>query len=344
MVVLLMIASAAPASQTLPPGVRWTVALPAPPASAPVIAGNRIFLSTLPGVLRVLALHDGRELWQQAINADQPVVVEGERVYVAAGEAIHALGVTDGALAWRAPTGVLTAPVLVKDGWIIAASAAKLFAIRASDGQVIWSLDSGPQRERAAISGDLLFVPLASGFMRAHDLSTGAVRWERRLAGAPAEPLIVGDRLYAGATDKRFYRMKTQDGENDWPPIRVGAMVRTQAAADGERVFFAGLDNTVRAVRRSGGSQKWLRGVPFRPFEGPKVIGPAVVVAGNTTEVRLLNILDGRDAGKIIFPEPLALAPAFGVLDDGVVAAGVSGGLTEAWKLTVAAQPPAPQK
>ena len=81
-------------------------------------------------------------------------------------------------LAWRTPTGSLVAPLLAKDGWVIAASDSKLFALRAADGTVVWSRDSTAQRQRAAISGDLLLVPLASGGIRAHDLATGNVRWE----------------------------------------------------------------------------------------------------------------------------------------------------------------------
>ena len=320
-------------SQESPPGVLWTMALAAPPAMPPVIAGDHVFVTTLPGVLGAYSLKDHRELWRHTIVLDQPVAAEGDRVYVASGDALHALNAADHKTVWRAPTGAITAPLLVKDGWIVAASATRLYALRASDGEVIWSCDSGPLSARPAISGDLLFVPLASRSLRAHDLRTGAVRWDRRFEGSPAEPLIVGDDLYVGVSDKRFYSLKTKDGENDLPPIRVGTLVRTRPASDGERVFFVALDNIVRAVRRQGGSQAWLTPVSFRPFDGPQIIGSVLAVAGPTRDVRLLNLAGGVDTGKVSFPEPLALAPAFGVLDGQPVVAGISGGLSAAWKL-----------
>ena len=56
--------------------------------------------------------------------------MDGDRLFVAAGEAVHAFSVADGSVLWRTPTGALTAPPLAKDGWVIASSATKLFAIR----------------------------------------------------------------------------------------------------------------------------------------------------------------------------------------------------------------------
>jgi hypothetical protein len=50
----------------------------------------------------------------------------------------------------------------------------------------------------------------------------------------------------------------------------------------------------------------------------------------------LLNVLDGRPTGKIAFPEVLAFAPSVGTSGDAVVVAGITGGLTEAWKLWLA--------
>ena len=323
------------ASQELPAGIRWSVAIPAAPSSSPVIAGTHVFLATLPGLVTAYDLKDGREVWRETIAAERPLVASGEMVFVAAGEAVHALRQADGGVAWRRPTGTLTAPLMAKDGWVIAAAAQKLFALRASDGAVVWSIDSGPQQNRGAIEGDTLFVPLANGFMRALDLASGALKWERRLGGAPAEPLVVGDRVYVGATDKYFYCLDATDGEVDWP-IRVGASMRGRAATDGHRVFFTALDNLVRAVDRQDGAQRWQQGVPFRPFTGPVVASSSVLIAGPASEVQLLNPVNGTPAGKIAFPEALSLAPTIASLPDALVLAGVTGGLTESWKLWLA--------
>lgn len=325
-----------PVSQELPAGIRWKLPLSAAPAHPPLIAGERVFVSVLPGLVAAYDLKERRELWRETLNPEQAIVAEGDRLFVVSDEAVHAVNAADCSKVWRTPTGKLTAPLLVKDGWIIAASADKLFALRAADGEVIWSKDSGPQRERPAISGDLLFVPVASGSLRALALTTGDIQWQRPFGGAPAEPLIVGDSLYVGVTDKHFYSINARNGKDELPPIRVGTIVRTKAASDGKWVFFAGLDNLVRAIDRGGGSYQWMSPVKFRPFDGPRMMGPSVAIVGPSLDVVLLDPRDGKETGKISFPEPLALAPAFGTNDGTVVVAGISGGLTEAWMLWLA--------
>ena len=322
-------------SQDLPPGIRWSVALSAAPLTAPVISGDRVFLSSLPGVVSAHDIKDGRELWREAVNPDQPIVVEGAHLFIASGDTVQALQVADHSIAWNVSTGTVTAPLAVKEGWVIASSATRMVALRANDGAVIWQRETTLQRERAAIEGNMLFVPLASGRLQALDITSGNVRWERRFGGSPAEPLVVGNRLYVGAADKYFYCVKTSNGDIDWK-IRVGASIRGPASTDGERVYFAGLDNLIRAVSRGSGSQRWQRGVPFRPFAGPVVSGTSVLVAGPTNEVRMLDPVTGSESGRIAFPEPLVTAPAMGLAGGDTVVAGITGGLSESWKLWLA--------
>jgi outer membrane protein assembly factor BamB len=49
-------------------------------------------------------------------------------LFVASGEAIHALDAGSGSLAWRQPTGVLTAPPLVYEGWVVTATAGDVWS------------------------------------------------------------------------------------------------------------------------------------------------------------------------------------------------------------------------
>ena len=315
--------------------VLWSTALPAAPTAPPLFGANHVFLSTLPGIVTAYELKTGREAWRQTLATDQPVVADAELLFAASGEAVHALRQADSAVAWRRPTGTVTAPLLARDGWVIVPAGPKLFALRAADGSVVWSIDNGPQRERATIDGDTLYVPLANGKLRALELGTGTLRWEQRFAGAPAEPLVVGDRIYFGASDKYFYCAKTATGELDWRQ-RIGADIRGRAATDGDHIFFVGLDNLARAFGRETGSQRWHAGLAFRPFPSPTVAAASLWVAGPTAEVRQLNPLTGRDTGTLTFPERLAIAPAVLARADGLLVAGVSGGLTETWKLWMA--------
>ena len=130
--------------------------------------------------------------------------------------------------------------------------------------------------------------------------------------------------------------LDASDGEEEWR-IRVGSSIRGRASTDGERVFFAGLDNLIRAHGRSSGSQRWQHGVRFRPFAAPAVAAGSIFVAGPVNEVTILNAATGDETGKLTFPEPLVTAPAVGMSSAGeVLVAAITGGLNESWKLWLA--------
>lgn len=318
-----------------PPDIVWTVPIAAAPITSPLIASGHVLITHLPGIVAAHRAVDGERVWQTELSPEQPLAADGGNVFVVAGEAIHALRIIDGSVAWRAPTGTLTAPLLAKDGWVIASSGAKLKALRASDGTEVWTVEAPLQREASGISGDVLFVPSVDGRLRAIDLPTGRTTWERRIGGAPGEPLIVGDDLFVGASDRRFYSLDAVTGEERWTVSRIGAAILGRPSSDGERVFFAAVDNMIRAHDLDNGAQKWHAGLNFRPLGGPVTAGGSLVVTGPGTEIRLLRTADGRPAGSVSLPAKLAIAPGFAASDHGVEIAAITGGLEESWSLSL---------
>ena len=132
---------------TLLPARSLAIALAPPTAAPPLPADRRLVVSQLPRrppALRCIAgdrsssplqsrqsspriaLSDGAEVCASAeVRAEQPLAADDERVYVAAGEPIHALNAANGRVTWRAPLGAtLTAPALAHGGWVVAAAAA----------------------------------------------------------------------------------------------------------------------------------------------------------------------------------------------------------------------------
>ncbi len=317
-----------------PTTIAWTVPVAAAATTSPLIVGDLVIVAHLPGIVAAFRRADGAPSWRAELNPQQPLASDGTLLFVASGEAIHALRTADGSVAWRASAGTLTAPLLVKDGWLIDATAGKLTARRATDGSIVWTAEASLQRESAAISGNDLFVPLVDGRVLARDLTNGRIRWERRLGGAPREPLVVDEAIFLGADDKMFYSLHARSGEIEWR-MRVGSGIRGRASTDGARVYFAGLDNLVRAVDRWNGAQRWHTGVPFRPLAGPLVAGGSIFVLGAGTQMRVLLAADGANAGSITFPARVALMPAFSETSGGVILAAVTGGLEESWKLSL---------
>ena len=322
---------------SLPTTVKWSVAVSAP-TDSPAIGSDQIFVTLQSGVVAAHRLSDGGEVWHVELRADHPLALEGARVFVSAGDAVHALEAATGVVAWVAPTGTVAAPLLAQDGWlIVASSTGSLTAYRASDGQKMWTRDLGAQHTRPSIEGDTLYVPLDDGRLHALDLQSGADRWTRHLPGAPSEVLAFSDRIYVGAA-KQFYCLDAGDGENEWY-ARIGALLRGRPAAEGTRIFVTSIDNMLRAYDRNSGALVWHQSVPFRPF-APVVIDSAVVVPGNSADLLAFDVTSGRAAGQIKLPEILVMRPAFGTSGGGPVMAAFTGSLNSAWKLVLTAPAP----
>ena len=314
--------------------IAWTVGIPAAPNVSPILTAKIVVAGYLPGIVAGFDRADGRQVWTVELTPEQPLVTDGSFVFVAAAGAVHAVQLSDGRIAWSSPSGALTAPMVVKEGWLVAATGGKLTARRTTDGTPVWTVDAAAQREAAAITGDVLFVPQTDRRLVARNLLSGQVIWERRFGGQPEEPLAIGNRLYVGASDKMFYCVDAASGEIEWP-VRVGATIRGRAASDGERVYFVALDNLIRALDRINGAVRWHKGVPFRPWAGPIVANGSVFIAGPGAELRVLTAATGAPGTSVRFPGQLALNPGVLQTEEGAIFAAVTGSLAEAWKLSL---------
>ena len=306
---------------------------------APVMAGSTIVVPLSTGVIAAYALRDGAPAWSAELRAEQSLGADADRVYVAAGEAIHALAVVDGRVAWRVATGgPPTAPPLVQGGWVIAAAAGDLIAIRATDGTVMWRQHVGPVEFRPSIDGELLVASIVDGQIAALDVRDGSSRWTVKLGASPTEPVAIGGRVYVGTKDRYFYWIVSSSGRIEHHK-RVAAELLGRVAVTDDHVYYASLDNTVNAMRRRGGSMSWHQGVIYRPGAGPVVVGDAVIVPGYVDmPLPAFAAATGAPAGNLPFGGLLVALPLFITLPDGrdgVV--GAIGGLENKWMLTLRA-------
>jgi outer membrane protein assembly factor BamB len=309
------------------------VAVSVRPSAPPAIGADKIFLALQSGVIVAHHMSDGVEAWRVGMRADQPLAVDGARVFVASGEAVHALAAADASILWRVPTGTLTAPILVQDGWMVVASAKELAAFRSEDGARVWARELGPLHNLPTIEGDNLYVPLDDGRLFALDLRTGADRWVQRLVAPPkpgsaapalSEVLAYPDRLFLGTSDRRVLALNAVDGGMAWR-FSIGAVLRGRPVGDGTRVFVTAMDNEVRAFSRGNGALLWHPTLPFRPT-APVLIGAKLVVPGASAEVRAFDVT-GHPAGQIKLQTALQIPPAFSKSAGGQIMVGVTGSL-----------------
>ncbi len=307
-----------PPSSWLPVATRWTATLPAPAAAPAAAAGDRLFAALFDGRVAAVSLVDGSELWQ----VERAVVG-----WPAAGDGLFHAATPDGLLALDAGTGnvrwestleaSVSAPLLWRAGWLIVALETDvLLAMHAATGGVVWrQAIAGGVSVRPTIAGDRLYVSVDSGRIAVLELLTGALIWERRLGGAPREILVAGD-IFVGATDNYFYRLSPRDGALRWR-WRAGGDIAGLAAVDEDNVYFSSLDNTLWALDRSHGGQRWRELLPVRPAAGPGRAEDLIMQGGLSRELRLHGPSNGevyhqlQASAELAFP-PLTVADPLG--------------------------------
>jgi outer membrane protein assembly factor BamB len=282
----------------------WTLPLNSHITLPPTYDETHAYFTIEENRLVAYELAAGKQIWLvEAKPAFQPVS-DGRLVFINEADAIVARRVSDGTVAWRTPlaeplgcrpsVGSQTVIGITKSGTAV--------ALRAADGTIAWQqpIGTGPHAP-AAIAGDRLYAGV-QGLVVARRLDTGELIWERRVGGSPGEILALDDRIYLGSTDNFFYCLLTKDGQIDWR-WRTGADVTNAAVADAKRVYFVSLDNVLRALDRVTGGQQWMKALPLRPTAGPRLSGPLVIVAGQSSTIRTYAVKDGTAGPEIPLSE-----------------------------------------
>ena len=319
----------------LPIAILWSVELTTAVATAPVSDGGRVFLALRSAHFVALDAKDGREQWRIQKEVSTPFAVGDGLIFVSAGDAIEALRATDGASAWLVPRVKAAVPLVAAGGLVFAVTDAEILAIRASDGGIAWRHPAGGVRHAPALDGDRLYLGANDGRLLAMDAATGAVRWEKYVPGGVTALAAHRGLVYAGAGDKHLYCLDGRNGARRWP-FRVGAFVSGHIAVDDDRVYFAALDNVVRAVDRSNGNQRWKTPLSRRPIAGVRALGHVVFVPVAGAELVMLFDRTGERSGTIPLPGETArdTPPEVRETDAGLEVFVVTGGLSNKWQLT----------
>jgi outer membrane protein assembly factor BamB len=294
----------------------WTLALNNQLTVPPAYDATRVFFSIDGDRIVCYEVLSGTQQWLVTARPQMEPVTGDGLLFLVEPKALTALHVEDGSMAWQLPfTEQLVVRPVWDNGWLVlSTSAGSVLALRATDGQPIWSRDLGsPAHGLPALAADRVYASTQNGRVIALNVADGAQVWERRLGGAPNEILALDERLYVGAQDNFFYCLMTSDGRVDWR-WRTGGDVIGVPAFDEANVYVVALDNVLRALNRKSGGQRWLRALPFRPAWAPEKVGGTIVVAGQATSLRAYNIADGQSAGEV--PASAEIAAAVHVVEN----------------------------
>jgi PQQ-like domain len=221
---------------------RWT-SVPLASRIQPVVANNRLFIGSLTG--RMYALDAGydaqggspRTLWQHDLGSPirAGAAVDGDIVVVGVHHGmIYGLDAATGLQRWSFATAgaILSAPLISAGVAYIGSADGWYYALRTSDGSLIWKTDVGvPVLSSAALSSDggkLYFVAEnVQGYALA--TSNGAIVWQAQLqgqSGADRWPVVLQNLVIFRTMPLRFFHDLLHDGDdvmdragarqNDW--------------------------------------------------------------------------------------------------------------------------------
>jgi|CZKJ01.1.fsa_nt_gi outer membrane protein assembly factor BamB len=251
------------------------------PFGTPAVEGNKLFIVC--GGIRAYAQDSGRELWHSEQGEYNPhkVVTAGGRVLVVEA-AVSALDAQTGQKKWEfRPDANASLGRATTQGnrLYFGTSSHRLYAVRISDGKILWQTDLGQEWKYPAVvrglaaAGRVLYATVeqwrtengkqASGWLIALDAKTGRIFW----------------RYSTGSGDQRR-------GLSSSPVVTP-------------KLVLAGdyLSNAIEAIDRRTGREVWRfegeRGFVGFP-EAPVIGGDKVYAASGDTYVYAIGLLTGR--------------------------------------------------
>ncbi len=279
-----------------------------------------LYAADTTGRVTAFDLGSGKAVWraqtQPRLAAGVGLSESAALVGTLNGEVI-AVSRENGSVLWRTGVSseVLTPPVGDAQTVVVRTGDGRLYGLSASDGQRSWAFDRAVPTlslrgiSQPIVADDRVYAGLDSGRLVALDLGSGELLWEEvvsaptgrseidRLVDLDADPVLVGDTLYAVSYGGQVVALDTNSGNLRW---RQELKSHSGLAVDDERVYATDRNGRVVALDRSSGAVLWQQdGLKYRQLTRPVVHGGFVAVGDFEGYVHWLSLEDGAIRGRI---------------------------------------------
>jgi len=282
----------------------------------PSISGSTIFTASRNGTVAANDKVTGKSLWRANVNSaiTGGTSTYNNAVYVGTSDGqVIALNQADGTVLWKANTTseILASPVANRNAVLAKSIDGHVRAFSATDGHVLWNYqeEAGPSlilRGGSApqLASDSAVVGFENGSLVKLSLSGGREQWQtavaepqgifaiQRMIDIDADPIIVGNRVYAATYQGRIAALHLANGQEIW---NHDISSFSGIASDGDNVFVSDAKSHLYAFNSSNGTEDWQQDeLEARVITGPAVISNYVVVGDAEGYLHWIDKQDGH--------------------------------------------------
>lgn len=329
--------------------VAWTAQVgPGNEATAPVVAGGRVFAASTAGTVVALDGATGQDVWRLSLGTPIAAGVGSDGQTAAVVTQTNQLVVlADGRETWRVrlPARAFTAPLVAGARVFVLTADRTVTAFDARNGARLWAQSRTAEPLVLSQSGALLavgdtLVAGLSGRLVGLNPVNGSVRWEAPIATPrgtnEVERLVdivgpvsrIGDSVCARAYSAAVGCVDAARGNVVWSRAAQGT---TGVHGDDRLVFGADAEGRFQAWQRASGEPAWsMDRLKYRGLSAPVALGRVVAVGDNAGLVHLMSREDGSEMTRLSTDgSPIVVAPVLS--GDALVVQTRNGGLY-AWR------------
>jgi outer membrane protein assembly factor BamB len=271
--------------------------------------GGRVYAATGFGSVVAFDARAGKKLWEKSLGSPvraSPTAVT-ERVFVVTKEGeVFCLSGSDGTELWkfkglseRASILVNTSPAVDGDTVIVPYPTGDVVALRASNGQAVWSeslartrtassLNAMSDAARPAIHGGVVFAAGHAGRMVATSQKTGERLWSLSVPSIQP-PWVAGDSVFVVDTAGQLMAVTRRDGKIQWTTKMPGGGAWSGPVLAGNRLWLTSAKGQLVSVEASSGKVATTQDIGSPIFIAPVVAGGRLYVLTDKARLYAFN-------------------------------------------------------
>lgn len=315
-------------------------------ASAPVVAGGRVYTIDTLGAVRAFDGSTGAQLWASQTPSEKGntaslygggIAFDNGRIYATNGLGyVAAIDVRNGGLIWQVrPTGPLRgAPTVTNDSVYVISQDNQIYSLKESDGSTNWSQAASLEvagvfgSASPAVGQGTVVAGFSSGELNAYRYENGRQVWQdalqrtsirtsvSSLSDIDADPVIDSGQVLAVGQGGRMVALDLVTGQRQWELNLAG--ISTPWVV-GDWIFVVTDEAKLICIYRQNGHIRWINQLPQFvkakskkgeiDYSGPILAGNRLIVVGSSGALIYVDPATGATQSQTTIGAGVSLPP-----------------------------------